>query len=102
MTRNLKRIFAATLMMPMISATAQASATGMPWETGVQSIFDSLTGPLIGWIAVIVIIIGGLALAFGNMEGGAKKIIGAVIGIAVVAGAPALAVQLGVVAGASF
>lgn len=106
MTGNLKRILAVTLITPfmslMLSAAAHASATGMPWETGIQSIFDSLTGPLIGWIAVIVIIIGGLALAFGNMEGGAKKIIGAVIGIAVVAGAPALAVQLGVVAGASF
>ena len=101
MTLNLKQILAAIIMTPMISATAHATTTGMPWETGVQSIFDSLTGPLIGWIAVIVIIIGGLALAFGNMEGGAKKIIGAVIGIAVVAGAPALAVQLGVVAGAS-
>tara|TARA_R110002096_G_scaffold425908_3_gene635025 strand:- start:7284 stop:7586 length:303 start_codon:yes stop_codon:yes gene_type:complete len=88
------------LVMMMSSSNAWAGSTGMPWETGVQSIFDSLTGPLVGWIAVIVIIIAGAALAFGNFEGGAKKIIGAVIGIAVIAGAPALAVQMGIVQGA--
>jgi type IV secretion system protein VirB2 len=100
MSYKIKPVLTTACLLSLMSTSAQASSTGMPWETGVQSIFDSLTGPLVGWIAVIVIIIGGLALAFGNMEGGAKKIIGAVIGIAVVAGAPALAVQLGVVAGA--
>ena len=30
----------------MSSSNAWAGSTGMPWETGVQSIFDSLTGPL--------------------------------------------------------
>lgn len=100
MTKKLNQLLIAALITPMITAKAHATSTGMPWESGVQSIFDSLTGPLIGWIAVIVIIIGGLALAFGNMEGGVKKIIGAVIGLAVVAGAPALAVSLGIVSGA--
>jgi len=95
------RTFAATSMLLALPSTnAWAGNTGMPWETGVQSIFDSLTGPLVGWLAVIVIIIAGAALAFGNFEGGAKKIIGAVIGIAVIAGAPALAVQMGIVQGA--
>ena len=28
------------------------SSTGMPWETGMQKIYNSLTGPIIGWIAV--------------------------------------------------
>jgi|GEM_PF-5017888 len=100
MIKQIKLIGLATFTTTLSSTSAWAGNTGMPWETGVQSIFDSLTGPLVGWIAVIVIILGGLALAFGNFEGGAKKIIGAVIGIAVVAGAPALAVQLGIVQGA--
>ena len=98
--RKRSKIYAGTILTVISSSNAWAGATGMPWETGVQSIFDSLTGPLVGWIAVIVIIIAGAALAFGNFEGGAKKIIGAVIGIAVIAGAPALAVQLGIVQGA--
>tara|TARA_R110002096_G_scaffold174994_1_gene350763 strand:+ start:3971 stop:4279 length:309 start_codon:yes stop_codon:yes gene_type:complete len=100
MTNRLKTYSAALLATMMSSSSAWAGSTGMPWESGVQSIFDSLTGPLIGWLAVIVIIIAGAALAFGNFEGGSKKIIGAVIGIAVIAGAPALAVQLGIVQGA--
>lgn len=79
---------------------AMAAQTGMPWEAGIQQIFNSLTGPIVGWLAIIVIIISGLMLTFGNMEGGAKKIVFAVIGVAVVAGAPALAAQLGIVQGA--
>jgi type IV secretory pathway VirB2 component (pilin) len=77
-----------------------AAQTGMPWEAGIQQIFNSLTGPIVGWLAIIVIIIAGVILTFGNMEGGAKKIVFAVIGVAVVAGAPALAAQLGIVQGA--
>lgn len=79
---------------------ANAAQTGMPWEAGIQQIFNSLTGPIVGWLAIIVIIIAGVILTFGNMEGGAKKIVFAVIGVAVVAGAPALAAQLGIVQGA--
>lgn len=88
---------AATVALPTQALAAQ---TGMPWEAGIQQIFNSLTGPIVGWLAIIVIIIAGVILTFGNMEGGAKKIVFAVIGVAVVAGAPALAAQLGIVQGA--
>lgn len=83
-----------------LPSQAHAAQTGMPWEAGIQQIFNSLTGPIVGWLAIIVIIIAGVILTFGNMEGGAKKIVFAVIGVAVVAGAPALAAQLGIVQGA--
>lgn len=104
-TQNMRTRLAEGAAVIAISAVALpsqalAAQTGMPWEAGIQQIFNSLTGPIVGWLAIIVIIIAGVILTFGNMEGGAKKIVFAVIGVAVVAGAPALAAQLGIVQGA--
>ena len=100
MNRLIRQIAPAVALLFALPGRAMAAGTGMPWETGIEAIFNSLTGPIIGWVAVIVIILAGLALAFGNLEGGAKKIVFVVIGIGVVAGAPALAASLGIVGGA--
>ena len=44
---------------------AYAAGTNMPWEAPLQQILDSIQGPVAKVMSVIVIILTGLALAFG-------------------------------------
>ena len=71
---------AVTLMM---AGTAKASGSSMPWETPLQSILDSIQGPVSKIIAVIIIISTGLALAFGDTSGGFRKLIQIVFGLSI-------------------
>ena len=62
---------------------AWASGTGMPWETPLQSIVDSVQGPVAKVIGVIIIVITGLTLAFGDTAGGFRRLIQIVFGLSV-------------------
>jgi type IV secretion system protein VirB2 len=55
----------------------------MPWEAPLQSILDSVQGPVARIIAVIVIISTGLALAFGDSNGGFRKLVQIVFGLSI-------------------
>jgi hypothetical protein len=50
---------------------AHAGGSSMPWEAPLQSILESIEGPVAKIIAVIIIIVTGLTLAFGDTSGGA-------------------------------
>ena len=62
---------------------AFASGTGMPWETPLQSILDSLTGPVAKAIAIIAIVLTGLGFAMGETGGTIRRLCGVVFGIAI-------------------
>ena len=62
---------------------AHASGSSMPWEGPLQSILDSIQGPVARIIAVIIIISTGLALAFGDTSGGFRKLIQIVFGLSI-------------------
>ena len=66
-----------------IASQAHASGTGMPWETPLQSIVDSVQGPVAKVIGVIIIVMTGLTLAFGDTSGGFRKLIQIVFGLSV-------------------
>ena len=68
-----------------LAATAPALAAGsnMPWEAPLQSILDSIQGPVARIIAVIIIIATGLTLAFGDTSGGFRKLIQIVFGLSI-------------------
>ena len=55
----------------------------MPWETPLQAILDSVEGPVARIIAVIIIIITGLSLAFGDTAGGFRRLIQIVFGLSI-------------------
>ena len=75
---------AATVSITMILApAAQASGSSMPWEAPLQSILQSIEGPVAKIIAVIIIIVTGLTLAFGDSSGGARKLIQIVFGLSI-------------------
>lgn len=68
-----------------IIATPQAFAAGsdMPWEGPLQDILDSIQGPVARIVAVIIIIVTGLTLAFGDTGGGFRKLVQIVFGLSI-------------------
>jgi type IV secretion system protein VirB2 len=67
----------------LISAPARAAGSDMPWEAPLQAILESIEGPVAKIIAVIIIIITGLTLAFGDTSGGSRKLIQIVFGLSI-------------------
>ncbi|EMV1293975.1 TrbC/VirB2 family protein [Pseudomonas aeruginosa] len=70
-------------VMLMTAGTAKAAGSSMPWEGPLQSILDSIQGPVARIVAVIIIIATGLALAFGDTSGGFRKLIQIVFGLSI-------------------
>lgn len=67
----------------MLAPAAHASGSSMPWEAPLQSILQSIEGPVAKIIAVMIIIITGLTLAFGDTSGGARRLIQIVFGLSI-------------------
>ena len=66
-----------------LAAPAHAAGSSMPWEAPLQAILQSIEGPVAKIIAVIVIIMTGLALAFGDTSGGFRRLIQIVFGLSI-------------------
>lgn len=90
MTRNLHHlraqathavIYASVTLM--LAGPARAAGSSMPWEAPLQSILESIEGPVAKIIAVIIIIVTGLTLAFGDTSGGFRRLIQIVFGISI-------------------
>ena len=62
---------------------AHAAGSGMPWEAPLQRILESIEGPVAKIVAVIIIIVTGLSLAFGDMGGGFRRLIQIVFGLSI-------------------
>jgi len=71
------------VLLLCLAGTAQAAGSSMPWEGPLQSILDSIQGPVARIVAVIIIIATGLALAFGDTSGGFRKLIQIVFGLTI-------------------
>lgn len=67
----------------MLAGPARAAGSSMPWEAPLQSILESIEGPVAKIIAVIIIIVTGLTLAFGDTSGGFRRLIQIVFGISI-------------------
>ena len=65
------------------AGAAGATGTGMPWEAPLQQILDSVQGPVAKIVAVLVIVVTGLTLAFGETSGGFRKLIQIVFGLSI-------------------
>jgi type IV secretory pathway VirB2 component (pilin) len=59
----------------LAAGAAHAAGSGMPWEAPLQRILESVEGPVAKIIAVIIIIVTGLSLAFGDMGGGFRRLL---------------------------
>ncbi|EZP68903.1 Conjugal transfer protein [Sphingomonas paucimobilis] len=67
----------------MMAGPAHAGGSSMPWEAPLQSILESIEGPVAKIVAVIIIIVTGLSLAFGDTSGGFRRLIQIVFGLSI-------------------
>jgi type IV secretory pathway VirB2 component (pilin) len=68
------------------SAAAVAGTTGgaaMPWETPLQTVENSLAGPVAKAVGIIAIVVTGLGFAFAEGGSTMRKGIGIVFGLAI-------------------
>jgi type IV secretion system protein VirB2 len=78
--QNLWTLFIVVLFALMTIAPAEAS---LPWEGPLQTIMQSLCGPVAKFSAVISIVITGLLIAFGEMKGVFSVMIRVVFGLSI-------------------
>src|SRR6266404_4359301 len=71
------------LIIPLFVEPAHAAGSNMPWEQPLQQILDSVQGPVAKVIAVMIIIVTGLSLAFGDTSGGFRRLIQIVFGLSI-------------------
>ena len=65
------------------ASPALAAGSNMPWEQPLNQILQSVEGPVAKIIAVIIIIVTGLTLAFGDTSGGFRRLIQIVFGLSI-------------------
>jgi type IV secretion system protein VirB2 len=89
MTQALRRIYrravtaAITCTIALASIPARAAGSNMPWEQPLNQILQSVEGPVAKILAVIIIIVTGLSLAFGDTSGGFRRLIQIVFGLSI-------------------
>jgi type IV secretory pathway VirB2 component (pilin) len=77
------RCLAVFALLLAVAVPAYAAGSNMPWEAPLQSVLESVQGPVARIVAVIVIITTGLALAFGDTSGGFRKLVQIVFGLSI-------------------
>lgn len=70
-------------LMLLAAGTAHAAGSGMPWEQPLEAVLESVQGPVAKIIAVIIIIVTGLTLAFGETAGGFRRLIQIIFGLSI-------------------
>lgn len=78
-------MLAASAMAASLTVSVQtwAAGSGMPWEEPLEQILESVQGPVAKIVAVIIIIVTGLTLAFGETSGGFRRLIQIVFGLSI-------------------
>ena len=74
---------AAAVMTVTAVSNARAAGSNMPWEQPLNQILQSVEGPVAKIMAVIIIIVTGLTLAFGDTSGGFRRLIQIVFGLSI-------------------
>ncbi len=98
---------AALALILALTAASSAQAAGggaaMPWETPLQNLADSITGPVARAIGIIAIAVTGLGVAFAEGGSWVRRGLGIVFGLAIAFTASSFAVSFfGFTGGAGF
>ena len=72
-----------TVLTTLPGAPVWAAGSNMPWEQPLNQILQSVEGPVAKIMAVIIIIVTGLTLAFGDTSGGFRRLIQIVFGLSI-------------------
>ena len=81
--RHVAIAFAVSLLAWATTVPAHAAGSNMPWEQPLQQILQSIEGPVAKIMAVIIIIVTGLTLAFGDTSGGFRRLVQIVFGLSI-------------------
>jgi type IV secretory pathway VirB2 component (pilin) len=79
--------FVLAVTSPAFASTPSAGGSGMPWEGPLDTILQSIQGPVARVFILISIIVCGLGMAFGEHGSGFKKVMGIAFGGSLVIGA---------------
>jgi len=66
-----------------MASSAWAAGSGMPWEAPLERILESVQGPVAKIVAVLIITVTGISLAFGDTSGGFRKMVQVVFGLSI-------------------
>jgi type IV secretion system protein VirB2 len=80
--QNLAHAYALAFLA-FAASPAFAAGSNMPWEQPLNQILESVQGPVAKVVSVIVIVITGLTLAFGESSGGFRRLIQIVFGLSI-------------------
>ena len=83
MSQRFTRLTAITAVMVAAASPAYAAGSGMPWETPLQAVVDSITGPVAQAAAVVAVTIFGLGLAFSESGSGMRRGLSILFGLAI-------------------
>ena len=91
------KIGQSALLLFIMANTALAADAGggaMPWEGPLQKVMDSISGPVAKIMGVIVIVIAGLGIAFGESGSGVRRLFQVVMGLAIAFSAASIIADL--------
>ncbi len=76
--------FGASAIATLLTVSAaHAAGSGMPWEAPLERILESVQGPVAKIVAVMIITVTGISLAFGDTSGGFRKMVQVVFGLSI-------------------
>ncbi len=82
------------ISLSQVSYASTAAGDAMPWTGPLQKIMESISGPVAKILAVIVIVMAGLGLAFGESGSGVRRLLQIVLGLAIAFGAASIVSSL--------
>lgn len=102
--RKMAMVILSVLVLMVLSATAvlASGGGGLPWETPLTKVQESLSGPVATAMAIVAIVGCGLGIAFGEGGEGMKKLLWVVIGIAIALLAAKVLTGIGLSSGLTF
>jgi type IV secretion system protein TrbC len=81
---SIRNLFLTSTAFIVVQANAAfAAGSGMPWEAPLTQVLESIEGPVARIVAVIIIIITGLSLAFGDTSGGFRRLVQIIFGLSI-------------------
>lgn len=93
-------LLTAAAVLLLFSVSAYASGSGMPWESTLDKILQSLQGPVARFAGIVAIVITGLMFALGEGGGWFKRALGIAFGLSIAFSATTFVGQLGFAGGA--
>lgn len=74
---------AAMAVIGLAAGPARAGGAGMPWEGPLQQIVESITGPVVQAVAVVAVVIFGVAVAMSESGSNLRRGLGIMFGLCI-------------------